>query len=72
MELAFLGSGAARLHAKGHRGKGTRLAIVDSDFRGWEAVVGDGLPAKTTLLDLTAAIRLLPKDRGLLELPAGR
>src|SRR5262249_1392735 len=29
-------SGVARLHALKRRGKGTRLALVASDFRGWE------------------------------------
>jgi hypothetical protein len=46
-------SGAARLQALGQRGRGTQLAIVDSDFRGWEALVGKGLPPDTRLLDLT-------------------
>ncbi len=46
-------SGAARLQALGQRGRGTQLAIVDSDFRGWEAFVGKGLPPDTRLLDLT-------------------
>jgi hypothetical protein len=47
-------SGAARLHALGHRGKGTRIAVVDDDFRGWEELAGKGLPEETTLVDLTA------------------
>ncbi len=47
-------SGAARLHAMGRTGRGTRLALVDSDFRGWEKLVGKGLPPETRLLDLTA------------------
>ncbi len=46
-------SGAARLQALGHNGRGTRLAVVDSDFRGWEALAGKGLPAATRLFDLT-------------------
>jgi hypothetical protein len=46
-------SGAARLQALGQRGRGTRLAVVDGDFRGWEALVGKGLPADTRLIDLT-------------------
>ena len=37
-------SGAARLQALGRTGRGTRLAVVDSDFRGWEKLVGKGLP----------------------------
>jgi len=47
-------SGAARLQALGRTGRGTRLAVVDSDFRGWEALVGKGLPADTRLVDFTA------------------
>jgi len=46
-------SGAARLQALGQRGRGTQLAVVDSDFRGWEALAGKGLPADTRLIDLT-------------------
>src|SRR5262249_37202539 len=47
-------SGAARLQAMGRTGRGTRLAVVDSDFRGWQALVGKGLPADTRLMDWTA------------------
>jgi hypothetical protein len=46
-------SGAARLQALGQRGRGTQLAVVESNFRGWEALVGKGLPADTRLIDLT-------------------
>jgi hypothetical protein len=46
-------SGAARLSALGRKGRGTRLAIVDSDFRGWQTLVGKGLPPDTRLVDLT-------------------
>jgi hypothetical protein len=47
-------SGAARLQAMGRTGRGTRLAVVDSDFRGWQTLVGKGLPADTRLVDWTA------------------
>lgn len=48
-------SGVAALHQRGRRGQGIRLAIVDTDFRGWEALVkANKLPAKTRLVDLTA------------------
>jgi hypothetical protein len=47
-------SGAARLQAMGRTGRGTRLAIVDSDFRGWQSLVGKDLPADTRLIDWTA------------------
>ncbi len=50
---ALAASGVARLHSLGHRGKGVRVAIVDGDFRGWQALLGKGLPAKTAFLDLT-------------------
>jgi hypothetical protein len=46
-------SGAARLQAMGQKGRGTRLALVDSDFRGWEKLAGKGLPPDTRLFDLT-------------------
>jgi hypothetical protein len=46
-------SGAARLHALGNKGRGTRLAVVDSDFRGWEKLAGKELPPDTRLFDLT-------------------
>lgn len=50
---ALKATGLDRLHAKGYRGKGTRIAVVAADFRGWEALVGKGLPKGTRLLDLT-------------------
>jgi hypothetical protein len=44
----------ARLPALGHGGRGTRLAVVDSDFRGWQTLLADKkLPAGTKLIDLT-------------------
>ncbi len=30
-----------------------RVAVIDSDFRGWQALVGKKLPARTRLVDLT-------------------
>src|SRR5207248_1858435 len=48
-------SGVVRVHPMGHRGKGTRLAILDADFRGWQALVGKKrLPANTRFIDVTA------------------
>lgn len=48
-------SGLADLHKRGKLGQGVRLAMLDTDFRGWEEQVKAGkLPATTTLLDLTA------------------
>src|SRR6185369_2943823 len=40
---------------KGYRGQGVRLALIDTDFRGWEKLKDEGkLPPKTRLVDLTA------------------
>lgn len=50
-------SGLARLHTLGQRGRGMRLAVIDGDFRGWQAEVGKGLPAGTQLVDLTAELQ---------------
>jgi hypothetical protein len=46
-------SGLERLHAKGFRGAGVRVAVVDSDFRGYEGYLGKGLPARVGYVDLT-------------------
>ncbi len=43
-----------RLHQAGARGKGIRVAVIADDFRGYERFVGNGLPVKTRLIDLTA------------------
>ena len=52
-------TGLNELHRRGYRGKGIRLAIVDTDFRGWEQLVADKkLPKSTRLADLTP----LPPD----------
>jgi hypothetical protein len=48
-------SGLAALHKAGLRGKGVRVAVLDSDFRGYQAQVKAGkLPASTHLVDFTA------------------
>lgn len=45
------------LHERGYRGKGVRIAVVDRDFRGWEALVKKKLlPAQTRLVDLTTEL----------------
>lgn len=49
----LLPGSTARLHPMGRRGKGVRLAVIDADFRGWEAERGRGLPGDTRLLDMT-------------------
>lgn len=47
-------SGLANLHQQGKRGQKVRLAIVDTDFRGWDEMVKAGqLPPATRLVDLT-------------------
>jgi hypothetical protein len=47
-------AGVARLHALGHRGQGTVVAVLDPDFRGWEAQVKEKkLPPETRLIDIT-------------------
>jgi hypothetical protein len=51
--LPLKASGVVKLHMLGCKGKGTRIAIVDSDFRNWEAYLGKGLPKTTKMIDLT-------------------
>ncbi len=47
-------SGLADLHAKHARGKGVRLAIIDTDFFGYQdQMKAKKLPANTRLVDLT-------------------
>jgi hypothetical protein len=48
-------SGLGRLHALGARGRGVRVAVIDSDFRGAPARVGNAFPKSTTFIDFTAA-----------------
>lgn len=50
---ALRASGLESLHAEGKRGRGTRIVVVDGDFRGWQALAGTKLPAATQFLDLT-------------------
>jgi hypothetical protein len=54
---ALESSGLARLHSLNRRGQGTRIALVASDFTGWESLLGrkDGKRAlpDPTLIDLT-------------------
>jgi hypothetical protein len=54
-------SGVARLQVLNHKGRGTRVAVIDGDFTGWRGIVarsGDRattslLPADTRMIDLT-------------------
>lgn len=48
-------TGLGRLHALGARGKGVRVAIIDSDFRGAASRIGNAFPKSTVVIDLTAA-----------------
>ena len=60
-------SGAAELHASGHRGRGIRVAILDHDFRQWKQYVAAGkLPKNTQMLDLTVerSFDILPTPMG--------
>ena len=47
-------TGLEQLHARNFRGAGVRLAIIDSDFTGYEQFVGKQLLKTTKLIDLTA------------------
>ncbi len=42
-----------QLHALGRRGNGVRVAIIDTDFTGWQKFVGKELPRTTHYVDLT-------------------
>ncbi len=47
-------TGLAQLHAQGKLGTGIRIAVIATDFSGWQRVVGKGLPKSTRYVDLTA------------------
>jgi len=51
---ALKASGLERLHNAKFKGKGINLAVVDSDFRGWEDLVGNRFPKATRYIDFTA------------------
>ena len=51
---ALRATGLDRLHKAKFKGKGVRVAIIDGDFGGWQALVGKTLPRGTRLIDLTA------------------
>lgn len=67
-------AGLDELHQRGFRGKGQRIAVLDSDFSGWEELVkSKRLPVATRLVDLTTernadlfpdAAPVDPKERG--------
>ncbi|HZT79534.1 MAG TPA: hypothetical protein VFA26_04915, partial [Gemmataceae bacterium] len=51
---ALKSTGLDRLHQANYKGQGVLVAVIDGDFRGWQGLVGKGLPARTRFLDLTA------------------
>jgi hypothetical protein len=61
-------AGLDAMHKQGFRGQGVRLAILDTDFRGWAEMVKKGkLPAATRLVDLT-----IERDPDLYPAPPSR
>jgi hypothetical protein len=53
-EHALRATGLDRLHAQGSRGQGVRVAVVGSDFQGYQQYLGKQLPAGTRYVDLSA------------------
>ena len=51
---ALRATGLDQLRARGGRGQGIRLAVIDGDFRGYEKFLGRGLPPATRCVDLTS------------------
>jgi hypothetical protein len=49
-------SGVAGMHRLGYTGDGVKVLVVGSDFTGAEKLIGNGLPKKTRVLDLTAEL----------------
>lgn len=49
-------TGLDRLHAVRKTGQGVRVVLIDTDFRGLDALVGKTLRPDTTLIDLTAEL----------------
>lgn len=47
-------SGLEQLHQQGQKGRGVRVAVIDSDFRGYQQFLGKQLPIRTRLFDFTA------------------
>jgi hypothetical protein len=54
LRAMFQASGLSSLFARGYRGRGVRIAIVDGDFRGYDRLKGKDLPANLHYVDLTA------------------
>ena len=53
-QAALQATAMSRYHAQGKKGKGVRVAVIDGDFRGFEKLKGQALPAKTRYVDFTA------------------
>jgi hypothetical protein len=51
---ALAASGVEGLQAQGYQGQGIRLALIDSDFDGYQQFLGKQLPADTQFVDVTA------------------
>lgn len=54
--------GVDRWHGAGYRGKGIKIAILDSGFRGFRTHLGKALPAKITVRSFRADGNLEAKD----------
>jgi hypothetical protein len=53
-QMTLRDGGTVKLAELGKQGQPVRVVILDGDFRGWQALAGKQLPARTRLLDLTA------------------
>ena len=49
-------SGVETLHKLGYTGAGVKVLVVGSDFTGADKLIGNGLPKKTRILDLTTEL----------------
>ena len=47
------GQRRGQIHAMNHKGRGTRVAVIDADFSGWRGLVGTRLPDDMRMVDLT-------------------
>jgi hypothetical protein len=53
---ALQSSNLIELHRRGYAGAGVKVILIGSDFTGIDKLIGNVLPAKTTLLDMTAEL----------------
>jgi subtilisin family serine protease len=54
--------GVERWHREGFRGKGVKVAVLDSGFRGWRDHLGKSLPEKVTVKSFRADADLEARD----------